>query len=56
MLATAFELDLAKLRQDFTQVADKVLCNYAACGADRRSVHFQNKNVWALFLDPAFIE
>ena len=56
MLATAFELDLAKLRQDFTQVADKVLCNYAACGADRRSVHFENKNVWALLLDPAFIE
>ena len=32
------------------------MCHYAACGANRHGVHFENKTVWSLFLDSDFID
>ena len=56
MLASAFKLNDKILRSEFTEVARTALCQYAACGANRHGVHFDNKTVWSLFLDPDFIE
>ena len=48
MLATAFKLDVKILLREFAQVSHKALCHYAACGANRHGVHFDNKTVWSL--------
>ena len=56
MLASAFKLNDKILRHEFSEVARTALCQYAACGANRHGVHFDNKTVWSLFLDPDFIE
>jgi len=54
-MAAAFGLDEARLRHELADASPVALRHYAACGADRHSVHFKNKTVWELFLDPAFI-
>ena len=56
MLTTAFGLDCDKLRSEFAKVRTTVVCHYAACDANRHSLHFENRTEWDRFLDPAFID
>ena len=55
-LAQAFVLDFERLRSELGAWSVVALRLFAACGADRLSTHFDNKQVWKRFLDPNFVQ